>query len=189
MNPKLSELSLQELWQLFPIILTEHQECWNCWYEEELSRLQKILPEREIKRISPIGSTAVPTIWAKPIVDILLEILKGCQMDSIKEILERHEWVLMSHSDRRISFNKGYTDNGFDDKVFHLHVRYEGDNAELYFRDYLNEYPSIAKEYEKLKLNLWKKYEHDRDGYTAAKTEFIEKYTKLAKQKYGCRYE
>lgn len=37
-----------------------------------------------------------------------------------------------------------------------------------------------AKSYEQLKLDLWKKYEHNRDGYTAAKTEFVEKYTKEA---------
>ena len=39
-----------------------------------------------------------------------------------------------------------------------------------------------------LKLSLWKKYERNRDAYTAAKTGFIEKYTKIAKEKYGKRY-
>ena len=54
-----------------------------------------------------------------------------------------------------------------------MHLRHCGDNDELYFRDYLIEHPDIAREYEKLKLNLWKEYEHNRDGYTNAKTEFI----------------
>ena len=63
----------------------------------------------------------------------------------------------------------GYTDNGFAEKVYHLHLRLEGDHDELYFRDYLIEYPQAAKEYEQLKLSLWKQFEHDRDGYTAAK--------------------
>lgn len=47
----------------------------------------------------------------------------------------------------------------------------------------MNTHPDAAREYEKLKLSLWKKYEHDRDGYTGAKTEFVEKYTKIAKMK------
>lgn len=54
-----------------------------------------------------------------------------------------------------------------------MHLRHCGDNDELYFRDYLIEHPDIAREYEKLKLNLWKEYEYNRDGYTNAKTEFI----------------
>lgn len=57
-----------------------------------------------------------------------------------------------------------------------------------FFRDYLNEHKGIAKEYEALKLSLWKRFEHDRDGYTNAKTEFIKKYTDLAKSEYKGRY-
>ena len=52
----------------------------------------------------------------------------------------------------------------------------------------MNEYPEIAKEYENLKLNLWKKFKHNRDAYTEAKTEFIIKYTELARKKYKERY-
>ena len=66
-------------------------------------------------------------------------------------------------------FNKGYTDKGFAEKVFHLHLRYFGDNDELYFRDYMNSYPIFAHKYEILKCSLWKKYQHNRDAYTEAK--------------------
>ena len=94
----------------------------------------------------------------------------------------------MSQTEKGLSFNKGYTENGFAKRVFHLHLRYAGDNDELYFRDYLNEHPQIAKEYETLKLELWKRYEHDRDAYTDAKTGFIRKWTKEARAIYGKRY-
>lgn len=82
----------------------------------------------------------------------------------------------------RCSFNKGYTINGFADKVFHIHLRYMDDIDEIYFRDYLILHPSIAKAYERLKLQLWPKFIHDRDGYTNAKTAFITYYTKIAKK-------
>jgi len=95
----------------------------------------------------------------------------------------------MSQSENKITFNKGYTENGFAEKVFHLHLRYIGDNNELYFRDYLNELVYIAKEYQELKLSLWKKYEYNRDGYTDAKTQFVSKYSKRARLEYGARYE
>lgn len=87
----------------------------------------------------------------------------------------------MSSNENRISLNKGYTEDGFAEKVFHLHLRLKDDINEIYFRDYLNAHQDIAKEYEKLKLKLWKKYEHNRDAYTNAKTEFVKKYTELAK--------
>ena len=55
---------------------------------------------------------------------------------------------------------------------------------EIFFRDYLNAHPDVAKEYEQLKLRLWKEFEHNRDAYTDAKTDFVNKYTALAMSVY-----
>ena len=55
MKKRLSDMTLEELWQLFPIILTEHNNEWGKWYEEELTYLKKYLPANmiiHIKRIS-----------------------------------------------------------------------------------------------------------------------------------------
>ena len=60
----------------------------------------------------------------------------------------------MSESEGRVSLNAGYTPEGFADKVYHIHLRYQGDHDELYFRDYLRDHPQIAKDYEALKLAL-----------------------------------
>ena len=189
MSPSLEEMSLEELWQLFPIFLREHQAAWKDWYEAERLRLLSFLPEHQIVRLSHIGSTSVKTIWAKPIVDIMLEIPIETDMAAMRESLLKNGYLLMSESQGRMSFNKGYTPNGFAERVFHLHLRYEGDHDELYFRDYLQEHPAVAKDYEKLKLSLWKQYEHNRDAYTEAKTDFIKNYTEEAKKLYGGRYE
>lgn len=186
MGKKLSEMSLEELWQLFPIYLVEHQTCWNEWYTEEEIFLKNTLPK--IERISHIGSTAISSIWAKPIIDILVEIPKGCRLSDYKDLIVRSGYICMAEDSDGISFNKGYTENGFAERVFHLHLRYSGNNNELYFRDYLIEHPDVANEYEKMKLELWKEFEHNRDGYTNAKTEFVQKYTKKAKLVYGNRY-
>ena len=189
MIPSLEEMSLEELWQLFPIFLREHQDEWKDWYEEERLRLLSFLPEHQIVCLSHIGSTSVETIWAKPIVDILLEIPKAADMVVMRDLLLQNGYLLMSESQGRMSFNKGYTPSGFAERVFHLHLRYEGDHDELYFRDYLQEHPAVAKDYEKLKLSLWEQYEHNRDAYTEAKTDFIKNYTEEAKKLYGRRYE
>lgn len=188
MGKKLSEMSLDELWHLFPIYLTEHQDSWEKQYLCEENRLKNIFRGMPINRISHIGSTSVAAIWAKPIVDILIEVPKNTRLQDYADVLTENGYICMSQGENRISLNKGYTENGFDTEVFHLHLRYEGDNDELYFRDYLNAHPDVAKDYEQLKLSLWKKFEFNRDGYTDAKGDFIKKYTDIAKQEYNGKY-
>ena len=190
MKADLSELSLEELWALFPIILKEHNPDYKAWYEEEKQQIiSKVKPENLI-RISHIGSTAVKGLTAKPIVDILLEIDGDCGVSAIIKVLKTLGWRLMSQEDDpvKLSFNKGYTPEGFADRVYHLHVRYFGNWSELYFRDFLIAHPDVAGEYERLKLKLWKQYEHDRDGYTEAKTDFVKRYSDMAKVEFNNRY-
>lgn len=187
MSKKLSEMTLEELWQLFPVSLTEHNDRWPAWYREEYERLSLSLSGSKA-RINHIGSTAIENIWAKPIIDILVEIPLEYDINQAKELIVQNGYTCMAEAAQKISFNKGYTENGFAEKVFHLHLRYWGDNDELYFRDYMIDHPMTAKAYEKLKLLLWKSYEHDRDGYTNAKHKFISKYTQKAKQQYRDRY-
>lgn len=188
MTKKLEEMSLEELWQLFPVFLVDHSEKWKSLYEEERSTVCSLISGNRISRISHIGSTAIPKIRAKNIIDILVEVNNISDLEESCSALTANGWRCMSKTERRISLNKGYTENGFAEKVFHLHLRLAGDNDELYFRDYMTEHAEAAEEYEALKLSLIKKFEHDRDGYTEAKTEFIKKYTVIAKEEYKDRY-
>jgi len=188
MSKSLSDMTLEELWALFPILLVEHKECWTDWYLEEEMRLNELLQIQK-SEIYHIGSTAIKNIWAKPIVDILVQIPFGGSMEEVKQILTSNGYSCMSEEVNRKSFNLGYTKEGFAERVFHLHLRYFGDGDELYFRDYLNDNPILAKEYEELKLNLWRQFEHNRDAYTNAKGSFIREYTECAKKQYGKRYD
>ena len=188
MGKDLSEMTLEELWELFPIFLVEHDDRWKDFFDEVEKTLTRILSEQPVERISHIGSTAIHGIWAKNIVDVMVEIPQSADMKNIAQILEQNGFIVMSAEENRISLNKGYTANGFADKVYHIHLRYTGDNDELYFRDYLNEHPLVAEEYETLKLRLWKQYEHNRDAYTDAKTDFISIWTAQARKEYGDRY-
>lgn len=172
-------MTLEELWQLFPIFLTEHKPYWADWYAEEVAQLKGILPQDA--QYHHIGSTAINGIKAKPIIDILIVVNFDKQLKRAAEVMQKHGCILMSATDKRMSLNKGYTENGFAEKVFHYHLRLQGDSDEIYFRNYLNAHPAVAKEYEQLKLKLWKEYEHNRDAYTEAKTDFVRKYTALAK--------
>lgn len=175
---RLTDMTLEELWQLFPIILEPYNPEWELWYDDAMNELLKVIPKKKLVAIHHIGSTSVPGIWAKPIVDILVELTPKTDMDSVATSIEATGWIRMNHSETRISLNKGYTEHGFAKRVFHLHLCYEGDNKEVAFARYLREHIDVAKEYEQLKLSLCERYKHDRDEYTKAKTEFIQKYGK-----------
>ena len=189
MGKELWELSLEELWERFPIFLVPHNDKWKLYYDEMEAFLKSILSEHPVERISHIGSTAVPGIWAKNIMDILIEVSKNSDLEKTAKVIEKNGLIRMSAGAKRISFNRGYTKDGFADRVFHVHLRYAGDDDELYFRDYLNEHIHTASEYETLKLRLWKQYKHNRDAYTEAKTAFIGKWTAEARKMYAGRYE
>ncbi len=191
MRKALSEMTLEELWELFPIILKEHNPYYKEWYLTEKSEIEKAIDKSIIRRINHIGSSAVEGLIAKPTVDILLELDEHSDLPEIKQQLVDAGWVVMSYQEEpefKMSLNKGYTAEGFAEKVFHLHVRLMGDWSELYFKDYLIAHPDVAKEYGRLKLQLKDQYLHDRDRYTFEKTEFVMKYSQIAKTEFCNKY-
>lgn len=189
MGRSLKDMTLEELWELFPIVLVEHQEDWAMQYDEMEAHLSKLLPSHGDARISHVGSTAIEGIWAKPIVDVLVELEADEDMHAIAQLLEDDGFIVMNEDGRRISLNAGYTENGYAEKVYHVHLRYRGDNDELYFRDYLREHDEVAEEYEALKLRLWHEHERDRDAYTDMKGDFVRDVTNLAKEAFAGRYD
>lgn len=176
---RLQDMTLDELWHLFPIRLVPPDDRWNGWYEEEKHLLEGYLRPFSPVKIHHIGSTAIPGIWAKSIVDILVEVLPD-RFESAATVLKNY-YLCSNESSSRASFHKGYTEKGFSEWVFHIHLRMMGDHDEVFFRDYLRSHPEAAKEYEILKLDLWKKWEFDRDGYTRSKTDFVNRITSMAK--------
>lgn len=173
-------MSLEELWQLFPITLSPHQPQWEKLAVEEIASLSALLADYS-PVINHIGSTAIPDIAAKPIVDLLIELPSRAEMQQAVGALSGAGYICMSESDGRVSFNKGYTADGYAEKVYHVHLRLAGDNDEIFFRDYLIAHPGAAREYEKLKQSLLPAYRHNRDGYTEAKSEFVMRINRLAK--------
>lgn len=191
MQKPLSEMTLQELWQLFPIQLKEYNPQYPQWYREKEAEVRRQLAGVSVVRISHIGSTAVEGLLSKPTVDILAELADPAQITAAKEALMRGGWVLMCEEKAptpKLSFNQGYTPDGFAVQVFHLHLRVVGDWDELYFRDYLRVGKAASAQYAALKRGLQQQYEHDRDGYTAAKTEFVQQITAKARLRWPGRY-
>ena len=191
MSTPLQEMTNEELWVLFPIILSEHRAEWTKFYEQEKDTIISALGTKNISRINHIGSTSVPGLIAKPTIDILLEIPTDADIPSLTAALISAGYICNMQPNNaapHLMFMKGYTPQGFRGQAVHLHVRFPGDWDELYFRDYLRSHPETAKSYGKLKQNLQLRYEHDRDAYTEAKTDFIHEATRLARKEMGNKY-
>ena len=85
-------------------------------------------------------------------MDILLEIAETVDIEELISLMPEGEYITLRKEDNslsehdRVMIIKGYTETGFADKVFHIHVRNPGDWDELYFRDYLIAHPEAAVE-------------------------------------------
>lgn len=202
MKKKISELSIEEFKKTFPIILKEYNVNYKDWYESEKKNILAAVNAQDIIRINHIGSSAVKGLISKPTIDILMEIDGCCNVtklvDDLKVIGYGNEIFMRKDDPMKLLLGKGYSSDGYAEKVYHLHVRYLGNWDELYFRDYLIDNPHTMTEYGKLKQNILKDIEEGKieripngmpNGYSEAKLEFVEKYSNAAKQEYQNRYK
>ena len=179
-------MTLEELWQLFPIILCPHNPEYSQWYAAEERLLIGALGDT-IFRIRHIGSTSVPGLTAKPTIDILMEVTTTTDLPELERNLQACGYATMAFAAPpafRQDLCKGYTEDGFSERVFHLHVVHPGDHDEPYFCEFLRHHPEAAHEYEVLKTSLAEKFKHDRDAYTNAKAELVKRYTKQARAEF-----
>ena len=191
LEKQLDQMNGDELGRLFPIIISDHDSKWLNLYLSEKTNLELLIGLNNIIRINHYGSTSVSNLYAKPTIDILLEIQNNMDTDQIISLLKGIGYNYSPQPNNpapHMMFMKGYTQNGFSGQAYHVHIRYNGDWDELYFRDYLILYPKIAEKYGELKLRLKEKYEFDRDGYTSAKSCFIKSITEKARKEFGKRY-
>jgi len=185
MAKKLDQMNIEELGNLFPVIITEPDSNWPKLFTAEKINLQKILGINNIVRIEHIGSTAVPNLKSKPTIDILLEVPDSIDTALIIEKLRSIDYHYIHRPENpapHMMFVKGYTEAGFHGQAYHIHVRYSADWDELYFRDYLKQHPDVTREYGELKTRLAVEFRNDRETYTEKKTDFIKRITEKAKQ-------
>ena len=95
MGKNLSEMTLEELWELFPIFLVAHNDRWKDNFNEIKKTLTGLLADQPVVRISHIGSTAIQGIWAKNIVDVMIEIPDSSDMKYTAQILEQNGFTIV----------------------------------------------------------------------------------------------
>lgn len=159
---------------------------WPRDAEIEIERIKSILPSNEIIDIQHVGSTAIPGLSAKPIIDIQIS---AKSLDAMKVIavplLQKlgYEFWHDNPDPERMFFVKGMPTYG-EKRTHHIHI-FNHDSKHWYnkivFRDYLISHPDCAKEYEELKYHLSKVHFYDREKYTDEKKAFVNKILQLAK--------
>lgn len=160
------------------IVIEAYSFAWPKLFDAEMKTIKKIANQLPYEAIEHIGSTAVPGLSSKPIIDILITL------DSIEEAnqwikpLETLGYVFWSENPDKshLRFFKGMPPFGMR-RTHHIHI-VEANNhtaeQRILFRDILRQNEKIKLEYESLKLKLAQSFSKDREEYTDKKSEFIE---------------
>lgn len=163
---------------------------WPTMANIEISKLREILPLSKIIDIQHVGSTAIPGMAAKPIVDIQIAVHSLDEMKVFAiPVLQKlgYEYWYENPDPERMFFAKGMPPFG-EKRTHHVHIVEPTSkhwSGKINFRDYLIAHPEVAKEYQALKMKLAQQYTYDREEYTNAKGEFVNRILQLAKNQNG----
>jgi len=163
------------------IEIVDPDRSWPDQFVAEARAIREALRLLE-PRIEHFGSTAIPNLPAKPIIDILIIPGEVSIWPRLLAPLSSLGYVFWAENPRtdRMFFVKGMPPFGRR-RSHHVHVRAPADTAELVFRDWLRGHPADAARYAKLKRELAERFKSDRDAYAAAKGEFIQQLLSQAK--------
>ncbi|MGD8106365.1 GrpB family protein [Pantoea sp. FN0302] len=161
------------------IIVVPYDDKWPEMFEAE-SLLIKTLLGGVAKSIHHIGSTSVPGLSAKPVIDILLEVSDINELDRYNSAMTRAGYV--ARGENGIS-GRRYFIKGGDQRSHQVHAFAVGDMQvvrHLAFRDYLRKNRAIAGKYAEIKLSAALLSKNDVHRYSALKANFIEHHLRLA---------
>lgn len=160
--------------------LAEYDPQWLVMYEEMAERLRKTIPPEILLRTEHFGSTAIPGMPAKPVIDILLDIPSFNEARRVLiPIFNKHEYEYWGYDDH-ILFVKRKEFMGA--RTHHIHAAPSSGRfwERIAFRDYLRTHHEDANRYAALKRELAGRHTTDREKYTIAKSEFVREITQKA---------
>jgi GrpB-like predicted nucleotidyltransferase (UPF0157 family) len=170
-----------------PIRIVEYDPEWPNRYETAAARIREAGGDRFVA-LEHIGSTAVPGLAAKPIVDVLGGVERLADGEAAVEALEALGYEYVPELEAAIPERRYFYKTDDDCHTHHLHVVEHGGpfwTRHLQFRDYLREHPDRARRYEKVKREAACDHRHDIEGYEDAKAAFVRETETLAAEYYG----
>jgi GrpB-like predicted nucleotidyltransferase (UPF0157 family) len=158
------------------IVVVPYDPCWPELFEEERARIEQAIGPW-VKEIEHVGSTAVPGLAAKPIIDIMVGVRSLEDTPILVERLSGIGYRYVPELERVFPLRRYFQKLREGRRTHQIHL-VERSNSEWWdrhvlFRDYLREHPEVAEEYARLKRALAGRFHEDREAYTRAKTEFI----------------
>ncbi len=163
------------------IILKEYDPNWAVLFKGEAQKIKQALGDN-LMTVHHIGSTAIPGIYAKPVIDMIPVVRDIEKVDNYNQSMESLGYEVRGEfgmSGRRF-FVKA-----LDEPTFNAHVWQQGSpqiERHVQFRDYMIAHPQDAQAYSDLKRDLAEKYPHDIEGYCSGKDDFVQEIDRQAKE-------
>lgn len=155
------------------IVVTEYNPAWPQMFDREAIKIRKILGANCVA-IFHIGSTSVPGLAAKPVIDIMPVVRSLSDVDAVSGEFVNIGYEYLGEfgiAGRR------YLRKGGDERTHQIHIFAQTDNANisrhLSFRNFLRSHEDTRNAYAKLKRELARKYPYDIDGYSDGKEAFV----------------
>ena len=161
------------------IKVVPYDPLWKSLFERESKRIKEVITEGLIE-VHHIGSTSVPSLSAKPIIDMMPEVLSLGLLDDFDQEMEGLGYLVKG--ELGIPGRRFYL-KGEVDRTHHVHAFESGSESlirHLAVRDYLRDHPGEASSYADLKMRLASQFPHDNDGYCEGKHEFVQQLEKRA---------
>jgi GrpB-like predicted nucleotidyltransferase (UPF0157 family) len=152
-----------------------YDRSWPASFEAERAAIAEAIDDWIVGGIHHVGSTAVPGLEAKPVIDILAGVRSLDESRACFEPLARLDYLYAPYlPDEMHWFCKPHPSR----RTHHLHLVPVGSRRyadELAFRDRLRADPKVAAEYLALKRDLARRFAHDREAYTDSKSDFVDR--------------
>jgi GrpB-like predicted nucleotidyltransferase (UPF0157 family) len=159
-----------------PIGICAYSAQWSAWFRDERTILDDVFASDDV-RIEHIGSTAVPGLGAKPIVDILVGAVSLSVIEAKIPRLAALDYEYMPEHEAVFPQRRFFAKPRVRPRRFHVHAV---ERTSVFFKDHvalrdaLRADPKLASDYEELKRALATRFGYDREGYTEAKSAFID---------------
>lgn len=163
-----------------PVDIVPYDPSWPLSFQDEAAVLRRELGAWLVGPIEHIGSTAVPGLAAKPVIDIMAAVRT---LDESRPAIAAATALGYCYAPYQVELEHWFCRPSFAFRTHHLHLVPAGApqwRRPIAFRDYLRAHADVAREYEALKRRLAQEYRLDREAYTQAKGPFISRITDVA---------
>jgi GrpB-like predicted nucleotidyltransferase (UPF0157 family) len=163
-------------WATEPVVVVDHDPAWADRGSTERDLLQPLLRTWLTGDIEHVGSTAIPGLAAKPIIDLQAPVDDLGVADTIADVIAAHHWHYVPPDLDQRPYRRFFVKVRDDHRIAHLHLMTTGSDRwhrQLAFRDALRADPALVDAYAQLKIQLAHDHPDDREAYTAGKRRFV----------------